>query len=113
MRQSSWVRVARITATGIPTGTFRMNEDHDISWNFWTWEKLDCTNSPYSVCRSDGWQLLIDYLEGGKKPDADTAERILWLSNCEYQPHVSDECFIPAACCTNPGSLLRLSGCRR
>ncbi|WP_372663221.1 glycoside hydrolase family 5 protein [Cohnella sp.] len=81
-------------------GVFRLYEDHDISWNFWTWKKLDCTNSPYSIRMPDGWQLLVDYLEGGQKPDHETAERILWqyldnlkLNNCDYQPQVVNALF--------------------
>lgn len=27
-------------------GAFRLFEDHGISWNFWTWKKLDTDNSP-------------------------------------------------------------------
>jgi len=82
------------------TGAFRLYEDHDISWNFWTWKKMDCTNSPYSVDMPDGWQLLVDYLEGGAKPDPATAERILWdyldnlrLERCRHRPEVANALF--------------------
>ncbi len=76
-------------------GAFRLFEDHDISWNFWTWKKLGTTNSPCSIRIPEGWGLLIDYLQGGAKPSAETAERILWnyldnmrLTDCEYRPEV-------------------------
>lgn len=76
-------------------GVFRLYEDHDISWNFWTWKKMDCTNSPCSVNMPFSWKLLVDYLEGGKKPDAETAERILWeylnnllFEHCVYRSEV-------------------------
>jgi len=81
-------------------GAFRLFEDHNISWNFWTWKKLDCTNSPYSVRVPEGWQSLISYLEGGEKPDPESAERTLWqylenlkLSNCDYRPQVVNALF--------------------
>ncbi|KRE47129.1 glycoside hydrolase family 5 protein [Paenibacillus sp. Soil522] len=81
-------------------GVFRLYEDHDISWNFWTWKKMGCTNSPCSVIMPEGWQLLIDYLEGGAKPDANSAERILreYLDNllierCLYRPEVVNALF--------------------
>nr|WP_240644504.1 glycoside hydrolase family 5 protein [Paenibacillus paeoniae] len=77
------------------TGAFQLFEDHRISWNFWTWKKLDTTNSPCSIPRPEGWELLIDYLQGGEKPDSVTAERILWdylnhmrLAHCDYFPEV-------------------------
>jgi len=77
------------------TGAFQLYEDHDISWNFWTWKKMDCTNSPCSVQRPEGWQLLTGYLEGGDKPDEIAAESILWsyldnltLDNCVYRTEV-------------------------
>lgn len=78
------------------TGAFQLFEDHRISWNFWTWKKLDTTNSPCSIRRPKGWELLTDYLQGGEKPDAQAAERILWdyldlmrLDQCDYQPEVA------------------------
>ncbi|RCW50256.1 glycoside hydrolase family 5 protein [Paenibacillus prosopidis] len=81
-------------------GVFRLYEDHDISWNFWTWKKLDCTNSPCSVIMPNGWRLLVDYLEGGAKPDAKLAERILWeyldnlsIERCLYRPEVVNALF--------------------
>lgn len=82
------------------TGAFPLYEDHEISWNFWTWKKLDCINSPCSVDMPDDWQLLIDYLQGGAKPDELLAERILWsylenllLERCTYRPEVVNALF--------------------
>lgn len=76
-------------------GAFRMFEDHDISWNFWTWKKMDTDNSPCSINMPADWQQLIDYLQGGAKPDEETAQRILWeyldnlsLDRCTYHPEV-------------------------
>ncbi len=76
-------------------GAFRLYEDHDISWNFWTWKKMDTDNSPCSIRKPEGWEKLVAYLEGGEKPSPDTAERILWtyLGNlpfeaCDYHPAV-------------------------
>jgi len=77
------------------TGAFQLFEDHHISWNFWTWKKLDTTNSPCSIRRPEGWELLTGYLQGGEKPDAQAAERILWdylhlmkLDQCDYYPEI-------------------------
>ncbi|MCL6603873.1 MAG: glycoside hydrolase family 5 protein [Paenibacillus sp.] len=82
------------------TGAFQLYEDHETSWNFWTWKKLEAINSPCSVNMPEGWQQLIHYLEGGSKPDPQSAERILWtyldnlsLECCTYQPEVINALF--------------------
>lgn len=77
-------------------GAFQLFEDHEISWNFWTWKKMGRDNSPCSVNIPSDWQQLIGYLDGGIKPDEITAERILWeylhniaFENCVYYPEVT------------------------
>ncbi|NMB24482.1 MAG: cellulase family glycosylhydrolase [Firmicutes bacterium] len=77
------------------TGAFRLFEDHNISWNFWTWKKMETTNSPCSIVMPQGWDRLVDYLEGGAKPDAGVSEAILWeyldnivFEHCIYRPEV-------------------------
>lgn len=82
------------------TGAFRLFEDHNISCNFWTWKKMDTSNSPYSIRRPEGWDKLTDYLEGGAKPSQEEAEAILqtYLDNlpleaCDAYPNVSRSLF--------------------
>ncbi|SFB09537.1 Cellulase (glycosyl hydrolase family 5) [Cohnella sp. OV330] len=84
-------------------GAFRLFEDHGISWNFWTWKKMDTDNSPCSIRRPEGWELLVRYLEGGDKPAPAEAERILWayldnlsLDRCDYEPAVVRSLFVRA-----------------
>ncbi|MFC5529706.1 cellulase family glycosylhydrolase [Cohnella yongneupensis] len=81
-------------------GAFRLYEDHDISWNFWTWKKMDTDNSPCSIRKPKGWELLVAYLEGGEKPSPATAERILWayldnlpIEACDYHSDVVNALF--------------------
>lgn len=70
-------------------GVFRLYEDHGISWNFWTWKKMNTDNSPCSVNMPKDWHKLVDYLKGGPLPDEECAKRILW----EYLDNVSfDKC---------------------
>jgi aryl-phospho-beta-D-glucosidase BglC (GH1 family) len=76
-------------------GAFCLFEDHDVSWNFWTWKKLHTTNSPCSINKPEQWELLTAFLQGGEQPDAETAEAILnqylhnmKLANCVYRPEV-------------------------
>lgn len=78
------------------TGAFRMFEDHNISWNFWTWKKMNTQNSPFSIRMPEGWEKLTGYLEGGEKPSSAEAEAILGeyldrlpLAACDAYPNVS------------------------
>ncbi|GAA0845524.1 hypothetical protein GCM10008915_50070 [Bifidobacterium pullorum subsp. gallinarum] len=78
------------------TGAFRMFEDHNISWNFWTWKKMNTQNSPFSIRMPEGWDQLTGYLEGGAKPSPAEAEAILGqyldhlpLEACDAYPNVS------------------------
>jgi endoglucanase len=78
------------------TGAFRMFDDHEISWNFWTWKKMDTNNSPCSIIKPAEWHVLVEYLEGGKRPDPVKAEQVLWqyldsltFDKCVYHSAVS------------------------
>lgn len=82
------------------TGAFRLFEDHHISWNFWTWKKMDTHNSPCSVVMPANWHILAGYLKGGSRPDEETAEAILWeflenisFDKCTYHPEVACSLF--------------------
>ncbi|CDN41871.1 cellulase family glycosylhydrolase [Paenibacillus sp. P22] len=81
-------------------GAFRLFEDHGISWNFWTWKKMDTINSPCSVIKPEGWEKLGAYLDGGEKPDVSEARAILNayldglpLEACDYHPEVVNALF--------------------
>ncbi|MHA7964614.1 glycoside hydrolase family 5 protein [Paenibacillus sp. CAU 1782] len=76
-------------------GAFCLFEDHEISWNFWTWKKIDTTNSPCSINKPEQWDRLTAFLQGGEQPEVETAEAILneylhnmKLANCEYNSNV-------------------------
>lgn len=76
-------------------GAFRLFEDHDISWNFWTWKKMNTDNSPCSVNMPAEWRQLADYMEDSARPDEKTVERVLWeyldnisFDRCVYRPEV-------------------------
>lgn len=92
------------------TGAFRLFEDLEISWNFWTWKKMDTTNSPCTIDTPRGWEEITGYLEGSAKPGPARAEAVLWeyldnmeFRNCRYRPEVVNALFrrpsvrIPAA----------------
>lgn len=69
------------------TGAFSMFDDHCISWNFWTWKKMDTSNSPCSIQRPEGWGRLVDALEGRMTLKREEAKRILW----EFLDHLPFE----------------------
>lgn len=91
------------------TTMFFMLDQHDISWNFWTWKKLATVNSPYSINRPENYNLINDYIRGGRHPGFETAQKIfdeylynMKTENCSYNKLVTRQllrekgCFVPA-----------------
>ena len=77
------------------SGAFRLFEDLDISWNFWTWKKLDTLNSPLSISTPKDWSRLVAAAKGEDHLERDEALTILWeylenvkFDNCVYHPEV-------------------------
>lgn len=68
-------------------GAFAMYEDLDISWNFWTYKKMDTTNSMVSVNKPAHWHRLIDYMENGSELSKEDAKSILdeYLENLKLE----------------------------
>ena len=67
-----------------------------IGFNIWTWKKMDCTNSPYSVKMPDGWEKLQGMGRGGARPTFAEAKAALEsyltnmkVENCDYNPAVT------------------------
>ena len=58
-----------------------------VGYNLWPWKKMDCTNSPCSIRRPEGWQEILDYIEGGPHPGYARAAKIL----CEYLENIRYE----------------------
>ena len=46
------------------TTIFPLYERLRISWSFWSYKKMDCTNSPVSFEVPEGWNELIDWIDG-------------------------------------------------
>jgi endoglucanase len=75
---------------------FQLFDDCAISWNFWTWKKVETLTSPCSVDAPSGWAEITDYAAGkGAKPDCKRAQQTLdelldavALSRCTYRPEV-------------------------
>lgn len=58
------------------TTAFPMYEKLNISWNFWSYKKMSCTNSPITFDIPNGYEELTDYLNGDKELKADRAKEI-------------------------------------
>ncbi len=69
------------------TSMFPLLEEYDISWNFWPWKKMDCLNSPCSIVRPTGWELVLSYLMGGPHPGFEKAQAIFneYLQNMRFE----------------------------
>ncbi len=50
------------------TTAFPMYERLGIGWCFWSYKKMETSNSPVTFAQPDGWQEILDYLDGGIKP---------------------------------------------
>jgi hypothetical protein len=77
-----------------------------IGYNMWTWKKMDCTNSPYSIKIPEGWRNILQYTEGGPHPGYNNAREIfdrylenIKIENCDYHQEVIN-------------SVLRQPGCQ-
>jgi endoglucanase len=75
-------------------------ETHDIGWSLWPWEKMETTNTPYSIKTPEGWDAIRAYSRGGAKPSAQVAQKAfdqlienIKLANCEYYPDVVNAVF--------------------
>ena len=68
---------------------FPMLEREKINWSFWSYKKMDCSNSPVSFPVPEGWDTIIHCLDGGEKPKEDTARQIfdafLECIRCDYE----------------------------
>ena len=53
---------------------FKLLEENNIGWNFWTHKKVDKITSPFSAYVSPQYQIVIDYLSGNSsQPDPNIA----------------------------------------
>lgn len=70
-----------------------------IGYNLWPWKKMECTNSPYSIRKPKEYQMILDYMKGGSKPEQKKAMEILdeyleniKMENCVEHPEVT--CYV-------------------
>jgi hypothetical protein len=87
------------------TAMFFMLDQQDISWNFWTWKKLDTLNSPYSINKPENYHLIVDYINGGQHPGFEAAQKIfdqylhnMKTENCAYNGFVTKQIFRERSC---------------
>lgn len=62
-------------------------ESLGIGYNLWPWKKMECTNSPYSIRKPDGYEEIKNYVERGIHPGFEKAQRILdqYLENIRIE----------------------------
>lgn len=58
------------------TTAFPLYETLNISWNFWSYKKMACSNSPMTFDIPEGWNSLIDWISGAVVLDRDKAIEI-------------------------------------
>jgi len=55
------------------TALFPALERKGISWSFWTYKKMENSNSPVSFSKPSGWDALVCWLDGGPEPSRKNA----------------------------------------
>jgi len=91
------------------TTAFFMFDQHNISWNFWPWKKMDTLTSPCSINKPEKFQLVINYLNGEQHPGFEQSQEIfdeylrnMYSENCTYHSIIPRQllrekgCFVPA-----------------
>lgn len=58
------------------TTAFPMYEQLGIGWSFWTYKKMECTNSPVTFAVPEGWEELILWLDEKGSLSSDRAVTI-------------------------------------
>ncbi|BBI31985.1 glycoside hydrolase family 5 protein [Cohnella abietis] len=63
----------------------------DIGYNLWPWKKMECTNSPYSINKPEGWDEFLAYSQGGPRPGYVRVQQILdqFLENIKVENSVA------------------------
>lgn len=55
------------------TTVFPLYERLGIGWCFWSYKKMETPNSPVTFAQPNGWQEILDYLDGGAQPSRSAA----------------------------------------
>ncbi len=59
------------------TTAFPLYEQLNIGWSFWSYKKMDCLNSPITFPIPEGWQELMEWIDGKQHVDSERAVQIL------------------------------------
>lgn len=68
------------------TGAFPLFEDLNISWNFWTYKKMDCTNSPITFPRPEDWDSVLSLTQTKAQADESTGSSESGSASAACQP---------------------------
>jgi hypothetical protein len=92
-----WVGETGEKGNAIYWATTQLFEASNIGFSFWPWKKMDTKNTPYSINKPSGWDMIAAYTNGGAKPDAAVAEKAfnellenIKLRRCHYFKDVNN-----------------------
>jgi len=92
-----WVGETGEKGNAIYWATTQLFEANNIGFSFWPWKKMDTKNTPYSIKKPTGWDLISAYTNGGAKPETVAAEKAfnellenIKLLNCDYFEDVNN-----------------------
>jgi hypothetical protein len=86
-----WVGETGEKGNAIYWATTQLFEVNNIGFSFWPWKKMETKNTPYSIKKPTGWDLISAYTNGGEKPKMEVAQKAfdellqnIQLTNCDY-----------------------------
>jgi len=95
-----WVGETGEANDAIYWATTEYFEANNIGWSFWPWKKMGGSNGPYSYAIPQDWSAVRDYVQGGDKPPAETAQKAfdellqnIRLESCTFHPDVVNAMF--------------------
>ena len=77
------------------TTAFPLYERLGIGWCFWTYKKMETPNSPVTFVQPEGWQEILNHLDGGAQPSRSTATAafdglLACIRSSTYHPKIVD-----------------------
>jgi endoglucanase len=95
---------------------YRLFEDNEVGWTFWTWKKLRSTNNPYSVTPPAGWAAIQAYVQasgadGGAPPLPPVEATKATFNELLVDIRLDHDTFNQAVLCSLPAPISSHAGC--
>jgi Cellulase (glycosyl hydrolase family 5) len=98
------------------SAVYRLFEDNNVGWTFWTWKKTQSTNNPYAITPPPGWATIQAYVQAsavdaGPAPLPPAAEAKATLDQFLVNIRLDQNTFNQAVLCSLPAAISSNAGC--